>query len=134
MQEGCFLQTRLLKTLNVFGQLKGFDENLFQNMPPNLWNAQTSFRNTSASIWGFKRKLKAQLRVWKARPSVWNLSCVFVLQHHPCCPNQPRYTRHRTMTNTYIYSTLLCLLVGEIKLQILEKKPSSSFNYYKRTT
>ena len=36
---------------------------LFQNMRPSLWNAQPSFWNTRPSFWGFRRKLKAQLRV-----------------------------------------------------------------------
>ena len=38
-------------------------EHLFQNMRPSLWNAQPSFWNTRPSFWGFRRKLKAQLRV-----------------------------------------------------------------------
>ena len=38
-------------------------ERLFQNMRPSLWNAQPSFWNTRPSFWGFRRKLKAQLRV-----------------------------------------------------------------------
>ena len=41
------------------------------NMQPSLWKSQPSFSNTRTSFWGFKGKLKAWLRVWKARPSVW---------------------------------------------------------------
>ena len=54
---------QIIKNSWVVHWSKDSVEHLFQNMRPSLWNAQPSFWNTRPSFWGFRRKLKAQLRV-----------------------------------------------------------------------
>ena len=56
--------------LSMFPLIKDSAQHLFQNMRPSLWKAQLSFWNIWPRFWGFKRKPKARMRVWKARPRI----------------------------------------------------------------
>ena len=76
MYEGSFLQTRWTKTLNVSVDQKTRPSICLKicDQCMSLWKAQSSFWNTRPSFqynwsifWEFKRKVKAQPRVWKAR-------------------------------------------------------------------
>ena len=113
------------------------------NMQPSLWKSQPSFSNTRTSFWGFKGKLKAWLRVWKARPSVWKSRiCVIpqsVLSQSttvPCWCRDPdneifkglisliwissinwtsliNWTKSKLLTTTFSHSTQLKFKVGQ---------------------
>ena len=52
-----------------------------EHMRPSLWKFQVSFLNTLPSFWGFKRKLKARLKVLKS--SAKSLKNVFAM--YLCC-------------------------------------------------
>ena len=116
MYEGCFLQTRFLKILNVFVDQRTRPSICF-NTRLSLWNTQASFWNTPPSFSRFKKKLKARPSVWKSQPCV-------------CVITRPMLSQPTTVHSFVLpKSSLSCLTVAFGSFIIASKEVTSAKSF-----